>query len=145
MTAFTCRTVAYGSPAYHQTVDLRDRILRQPLGLAFTPEQLAAEKDDLHLTIWSAHTLAGCLVLTPQPAQTVKMRQVAIDPTYQGQGIGTMLVQYSEDVARKQGYTTMCCHARESAVSFYKKLGYTVKGDVFTEVTLPHYYMEKPL
>ena len=36
-------------------------------------------------------------------------------------------------------------HARETAVGFYEKLGYKVVGDKFTEVTIPHYVMEKKL
>jgi predicted GNAT family N-acyltransferase len=36
-------------------------------------------------------------------------------------------------------------HARETAVSFYKKLGYTKEGNVFEEVGIPHWKMTKPL
>jgi hypothetical protein len=36
-------------------------------------------------------------------------------------------------------------HARVNALGFYKKLGYTTFGNEFTEVTLPHFMMEKKL
>jgi predicted GNAT family N-acyltransferase len=36
-------------------------------------------------------------------------------------------------------------HARESAVGFYEKLGYQINSDVFNEVNIPHYVMEKRL
>lgn len=145
MTQLACQTVSYGSPAYHETIALRDAILRQPLGLRFTPAQLAAENDDIHLTIWADKELVGCLVLTPKDESTLKMRQVAIQPAFQGQGIGQQLVRASEALARERGFAVMMCHARETAVPFYEKLGYTKKGAVFMEVTLPHYYMEKAL
>jgi predicted GNAT family N-acyltransferase len=36
-------------------------------------------------------------------------------------------------------------HARKNAVGFYEKMGYQVTGDEFTELTIPHYIMEKQL
>jgi predicted GNAT family N-acyltransferase len=36
-------------------------------------------------------------------------------------------------------------HARKTAVGFYEKFGYQVSGNVFEEVTLPHFVMEKDL
>jgi predicted GNAT family N-acyltransferase len=36
-------------------------------------------------------------------------------------------------------------HARQSAVGFYQKLGYQIRGEEFEEVTIPHYEMQKQL
>jgi predicted GNAT family N-acyltransferase len=36
-------------------------------------------------------------------------------------------------------------HARDTAIGFYEKLGYKVKGDGFIEVNVPHHVMEKEL
>jgi predicted GNAT family N-acyltransferase len=36
-------------------------------------------------------------------------------------------------------------HARKTAVVFYEKLGYTSTGNEFTEVSIPHFVMEKRL
>jgi len=41
--------VPHGSPAYAQTVKLRQDMLRTPLGLTLTPAQLATETDQVHL------------------------------------------------------------------------------------------------
>jgi GNAT superfamily N-acetyltransferase len=73
------------------------------------------------------------------------MRQLAVVPELQKRGIGTALVEYSEDLARKAGYRRMILHARETAVAFYEKLGYSRLGDRFEEVTIPHWAMEKHL
>ncbi len=55
------------------------------------------------------------------------------------------MVKYSEDLARKLGLKEMVLHARETAVPFYERLGYTRVGDVFTEVTIPHRVMVRAL
>src|SRR5690606_36025981 len=40
----TIREVPYGSPLYYAVTELRRELLRRPLGLDFTPEELAREK-----------------------------------------------------------------------------------------------------
>jgi predicted GNAT family N-acyltransferase len=55
------------------------------------------------------------------------------------------LVKYSEEYAISKGYLNIELNARESAVAFYKKLGYTVEGDVFEEVSIPHFRMVKKI
>ena len=57
------------------------------------------------------------------------MRQVAVVGDLQGQGIGTALVKRSEAMARELGFRRMILHARETAVAFYEKLGYTKVGE----------------
>ena len=137
--------IPHNSPAYRQVVALRFRVLREPLGLTFTPEQLAAEAADTHVAIYADDRLAGCLMLQRQDAETVKMRQVAVAPEMQGQGIGRVLVTFAEDVARRQGYKTVQLNARETATPFYARLGYIPVGELFEEVGLPHLEMRKTL
>lgn len=139
------RLVAFNSEEYRQTVRLRDEVLRAPLGLTFTPEQLAAEANDLHLACFARGQLAGCLILTPQDRGAIKMRQVAVSPLVQKQGVGTILVRASEQIAAERGYQRMVLHARETAVPFYLRLGYEVAGEPFEEVTVPHRAMFKTL
>jgi predicted GNAT family N-acyltransferase len=54
-------------------------------------------------------------------------------------------MNYAENVARDNGYKKMIMHARKTAVGFYEKLGYTTTGNEFTEVSIPHFVMEKRL
>jgi GNAT superfamily N-acetyltransferase len=73
------------------------------------------------------------------------MRQVAVLPTLQGKGIGKILVQQTEQWARYNGWRTILLHARLTAVPFYEKLEYEIEGDVFEEVSVPHFKMKKKL
>lgn len=139
------RVVDFGLPAYSSTVELRRKVLRWPLGLDFTPEDLASEENDFHVAAMNDDEVIGCLVLTPIDEATIKMRQVAVEPEWQGTGIGKRLVDYSEYVARDEDYKTMILHARENVVPFYLKLGYQIVGEPFEEVTIPHRRMEKNL
>ncbi len=135
--------VAHGSPEYWATVDLRDSILRRPLGLQFSAEELEAEKDSHHVACHHGNRLVGCLVLRPFEGGDIRMRQVVVLPELQRQGIGKALINYSEALARKNGYRRMILHARDTAVGLYEKLGYSRFGEQFEEVTIPHWAMAK--
>ena len=144
MRAPALRWIAHGSPAYDALVELRRAVLRRPLGLDFTREQLAAESRQLHLGAWEGEAPVGCLALLVDGA-AARMRQVAVAPEAQGRGIGRRLVLEAEDEARRRGAARMELHARQTAVAFYERLGYCAEGGLFTEVGLPHRLMSKAL
>ncbi len=133
------------SPAYALAVALRHEVLRVPLGLRFTEAQLAGEADSHHLALFDGERLVGTLLLTLREDGAVQMRQVAVDPKRQGEGVGRTLVEEAERFARQQGFARMTLHARDTAVGFYERLGYAPVGDPFVEVGIPHREMEKPL
>ena len=137
------KEVSHGSEAYKATIDLRYKILREPLGLIYTQEQLDAEHADHHLAAYVENELVACLVLSPVDTHTIKMRQVAVSAACQGKGYGKELVKYSELWAKEHGYTVMALHARETAVPFYERLEYKNEGQPFIEVGLTHYKMWK--
>jgi N-acetylglutamate synthase-like GNAT family acetyltransferase len=138
--------VEFATPEYDETVKLRYKILREPLGLDFTEEQLAAEYSDFHLAAYDdTWILRGCLVLTPKNEKIIKMRQVAVDNIVQSKGFGSLLVKASEVYARAKGYDKMELNARDTAVVFYQKLGYNTEGGMFEEVSIPHFKMVKEL
>lgn len=136
---------AHGSVLYKAAVALRHRVLREPLGLAFTEEQLEAEKTQTHLVCLDGQQVIACAALVPQDVTTVKLRQMAVAPLYQGRYIGQQLLAYAEDVARAKSYERIVLHARETAIGFYEKSGFATTGEPFVDVTLPHRKMVKKL
>jgi len=139
------RLIEYGSNAYDDVIRLRYDILRKPLNLHFTAEQLAEEKSYYHLGYYASEILIACLMLVPEANGRMKMKQVAVDTDWQGKGIGAKLVKAAEAFSAEQGFTVMYCHARDTAVPFYEKLDYNRVGEMFEEVTIPHWEMEKAI
>lgn len=135
----------HGSKEYQQMVDLRNNILRKPLGLSFDPEELEREKEDILIGCFEEDKIEGCCLLTQAGHKEVRLRQMAVSPVLQGKGIGRVLMNFAENIARDRGYRKISMHARKNAVGFYEKLGYKTVGDEFFEVTIPHYIMEKSL
>ncbi len=139
------KIIDHGSDEYRQMVDLRYQILRKPLGLQFTEAELAEEKKDILLGCFDDDRLEACCLLTETAPKTVRLRQMAVGSGLQGKGIGRVLMSFAENIARDHGYKHITMHARKSAIGFYEKSGYRVCSDEFTEVTIPHYVMEKEL
>jgi predicted GNAT family N-acyltransferase len=137
--------IPFGSVWYALSVALRYDVLRKPLGLHFTAEQLSVEEKEYHIAYLENGEVLGILLLVPKENGVIKMRQVAVAEKMQGKGIGQLMVQFSESFAREKGFTTMDLNARKTAVPFYLKMNYTQVGDEFTEVTIPHYRMVKQL
>ena len=136
------KLIDHGSPEYQQMVQLRNDILRKPLGLVFLPDELEKEKEDILIGAFEDDKMLGCCMLINTDPGTVRLRQMAVLNTLQGKGIGKALMQFAENIARDRGYRKITMHARKTATGFYEKLGYTTNGVEFLEVTLPHVVME---
>ncbi len=145
MSEVEIRIVEYGSELQKKSVELRYRVLREPLGLVYTPEQLNAEKDEVHIVALNANIVVGVLLLKNVGNRILKMRQVAVESGLQGSGIGSQLVHFAENYAAQHGYTSIELHARQAAKDFYLKLAYGIEGEMFEEVGIPHYKMVKLL
>jgi GNAT superfamily N-acetyltransferase len=139
------RIIDYGSKEYRQMIKLRDDILRRPLGLGFTEEELAGERDNMLIGAFEEEDLLGCCMIVEENPTTARLRQMAVLNNLQGKGVGRALMQFAENLARDRGYKILSMHARKDAVGFYEKVGYKVKGNEFTEITIPHYLMEKQI
>jgi predicted GNAT family N-acyltransferase len=136
--------IEFGTPEHDESIRLRYDVLRRPLGIGFSADALAAEYKEFHLGFYDEQSvLRGILLLAPYSETVVKMRQVAVDTDCQRQGVGRQLVAFSEVFAKSKGFSKIMLHARLVAVPFYEKLNYTIFGEPFEEVGIPHRMMEK--
>jgi GNAT superfamily N-acetyltransferase len=132
--------VEHAGGRFHEAiVDLRYRLLRQPLGMVMDTRR---DGDCLYIVACEADRVIGVVALD---LVTRRLRQMAVDSHLQGRGIGRLLVERLELQARSLGYDRVELHARETARGFYERLGYAPVGEPFTEVGLPHIRMTKPM
>lgn len=137
-------TIPFGTPAYDDTIRLRTEVLRIPLDLEFDAKDLAEEYAQTHLVCYNnSNQLLACLVLLDLDGKSLKMRQVAVEPSFQKKGIGKFLVAASEQYAKEHQFKKMVLNARDVAIPFYEKLGYKKVGKPFTEVGIKHFKMTK--
>jgi predicted N-acetyltransferase YhbS len=139
------KQIDHGTKEYLQMVNLRDNVLRRPLGLTFSHDELVQEKEDTLIVCMDEEEMLGCCILTALDSETVRLRQMAVPDKLHGKGIGASIMSFAENLARDKGYSFISMHARNTAIGFYEKFGYQVKGAQFLEVNLPHHIMEKGL
>ncbi len=64
---------------------LREEILRKPLGLFFTKEELEIEKEHVHIAGFLGQEMCATAVLVPD-GDEMKMQRVALKAPFQGKG-----------------------------------------------------------
>jgi predicted GNAT family N-acyltransferase len=139
------KQIDHGTNEYLQMVNLRDNVLRRPLGLTYSHDELMSEKDDILIACIDEGEMLGCCILTALNNETVRLRQMAVANKLHGKGIGASIMSFAENIARDKGFSYISMHARNTAIGFYEKFGYKTKGEEFIEVNVPHHVMEKPL
>ena len=65
--------------------------------------------------------------------QTAMIGRVVVLPDYRGKGLGRMTVEATEEWIRELGYVSIRIDARDVAVGFYEKLGFSAGEPVVTE------------
>jgi predicted GNAT family N-acyltransferase len=136
----------HGSEGYLDLARLRDLHLRQPIGLRLYPEDRVGEEHHRHFALENEEgEIVGGLISVPLGNRTAKLRQMWIHPRLRTSGHGTCLLTTVEENLAASGVRKFILHARQNAVGFYRKNGYTSVGESFIEVGRPHQAMEKVL
>lgn len=138
--------VPYGSALYHESVELREALLRRPLGMTFSEYDLRTEPDDLMLGIVLDGVLVGSGVYIRQ-GDTLNLHFLAVKPDLQKGGVGTKILLEGERIARAEGYRRIRLDSRMDVISFYLKNGYVHDGEAYVlqPSNLVHQPMEKLL
>jgi len=139
------KEIEYDSIEYKKSVLLRDKVLREPLGLYYTDDYLLRDKGQIILGVFEEKILQAVLHLKIVNTSTIQMRQVAVKKNRQRKGVGTELVKYAEGIAKDRDFKRIELHSRQTSIPFYEKLGYNCIGEEFEEIGLPHRKMFKNL
>lgn len=140
------REITWGSADYQAALGLRDRGLRQPLGLNLNEADTAGEDRQRHFAAFDAHgQLIACITARPLGPDRAKLRQMVVDRRQRGAGIGAALLCFAEAALAQQGVRQIELSARAEAQGFYARAGYQVVSDPFLEVGILHVRMVKGL
>lgn len=140
----TIREITTADPVYPEVWELRDAVLRRPLGQSLRDDDISGDHlERIFIVQNDAGRAVACVMLRALPSGAFKLRQMAVSPAFQGTGIGRQLVEAAERAAWTSGAQRIEMNARAAVRSFYEKLGYAVEGEEFVEVGIPHFFMKK--
>lgn len=127
--------------------DLRYELLRKPWNRPYISTIDEDDNISFHALMLDDNgdaVAAGRLVFNSD--EEGQVRSMAVAQGMQGRGLGTKILLHLEDEARKKKFKRIILDAREGAVNFYKKNGYTVEGDSYILFgVIPHFRMTKIL
>ncbi len=124
---------------------LRYELLRKPWNQAIGSEKDEYENSAFHaMACDEKNNVVGVCRLQLNSSTEAQLRYMAVKNNMQGLGIGKKLINYLEKKAQKKGATKMILQARENAIDFYKKCGYSiVEKSYLMWGEIQHYLMEK--
>ena len=129
--------------AYYQ---LRWKVLRAPWNQPPGSEKDDMESGNFHLMAVDDDTNAvvACGRLQLNSLEEAQIRFMAVDPIYQGKGVGKKLMDALESEARIMGAKHIVLQAREIALPFYLSCGYSIIKPTFLLFgEIPHFLMQK--
>jgi GNAT superfamily N-acetyltransferase len=106
------------------------------------PESVATPKDDLpdthHVAAIRDGEVVGVMTLFSDPAPSgeadaLRIRWMAVRPELRGEGIGRLLLNEAFRVARERSAALVWADARDSALGFYERNGFSPIGKSFID------------
>ena len=138
------KQISYKSPEYYLELELRNDVLRKPLGMNLYDQDLSTEKNYIRIAAFNENQqIMGTLLLVPQENGVIQMKQMAVRESAQGMKIGNKIILFAEDLIISKGFSKIILNARKIALPFYLKSGYEIQGGEFQEVGIPHFKMSK--
>ena len=129
---------------FKEYFDFRWRILRKPWNQPKGSEQDEMDEDSIHIMAIIGDKVIGCGRGHFNSSIEAQIRYMAVDESFQGQGIGLGILKALEEELTENGAKEIILKARENAVSLYEKHGYEIyqEGEIlFGEIK--HYWMRK--
>ncbi|ORE88459.1 Histone acetyltransferase HPA2-like protein [Oceanococcus atlanticus] len=137
------------TPDWQAYQALRWAILRAPWLPGQSPQiepQGAAADVDHVIAKNDTNEVVGCGRIHWLGQGRAQIRAMAVATAYQGSGLGRMIMQHLETLARGRGVDMLILQAREHSIAFYQRCGFQVTGPGETLFgTIDHQWMSKAL
>lgn len=131
---------------WEQYYAMRYDVLRKPLNQPIGSERNDGDLIGIHFALYEDGMLRAIARLDRVDETTAQTRFVAVDPVVQGKGFGKLIMDAVEAKSIARGDKKMILHARDYALQFYLRLGYTeIEKSYKLFDVLQHYLMEKGL
>ncbi len=126
-------------------IAVRFRVFVSEQSIPAEEELDQADATATHAIALHQNRVVGTGRLLKKDSDTAVIGRMAVDLEWRRQGVGGLILEHLEEVARSLGMSQSVLHAQEYVKDFYAAHGYVEQGDVFLEVGIPHIEMRKEL
>lgn len=129
--------------------DLRLAVLRP--AAPRVPSAYDEDPATVHVGGFDGERVVGCASVFPEPFDDEpaawRLRGMAVEPSYQGRGVGRLVLDAAVAAAAEAGAPLMWANGRVSAMQFYLRQGWQARGEEFRygPAQLPHLVIVKRL
>jgi GNAT superfamily N-acetyltransferase len=127
--------------------EIRYITLREEWGQPIGSEHLVDDHSSYHALAIGHHgePVGVCRMHFNSPTET-QIRMMGVLSGIRTKGAGSALIQHFEKIAKQEGSQKMVLDARDNAIKFYEKNGYSlVRQTHILWGLIPHFWMEKVL
>ena len=124
---------------------LRWELLRKPLGFEQGSEKDNLENVSTHRVIKKDNRFIAIGRLHFIDNKTAQIRYMGVEEEFQKKGLGKLIVKEFERISIKKNIFKIILYSRESAVMFYRKLGFITIEKAYRLKDVQHFLMEKLL
>ncbi|ALS00944.1 hypothetical protein ATZ33_06040 [Enterococcus silesiacus] len=127
------KIVNWNSEEYWAGIKLRNQLLKTSAGKAWINDLPLNEKKDIHMAAMIDGRVVGTLLLSMKTQTAAQIKQVAIDESYQGFGLGKKLLESAERIAELMNFQSVFLTGRKQAWGFYDHFGYQSVGCAYSD------------
>jgi len=132
------------SDANKEILDLRFQAFVVEKNVPKNIEFDGKDAQHMHFCLYDDSALIGC-ARGNIDSDVIHIGRVTVKNNLRGKGYGKKLFTFIEDYARRNNCVYMELGAIETAVEFYKKIGFITVGEYYMEAGWPHISMKKVL
>lgn len=123
-----------------ETYPIRKLVLRKEF--PNETHQFSGDFDEttFHLGYFVNDIIVGVVTIM-KSGGVAQLRGMAVSESFQGKGVGKILVKNAEEILIKNGISKIWMNAREKAVPFYESCGYKIEGEIFIIKPIGYHYL----
>jgi GNAT superfamily N-acetyltransferase len=106
--------------------DLRWRILRKPWNQPKGSQRDEYEEEAIHVMACLNDKVIAVGRAHFNSSDEAQIRYMAVESSFQGRGVGSLILRELERRAKEEGAQHMILNGRENAIGFYQKNGYEI-------------------
>ena len=133
--------INYNSPEYQKALRLREDVMRKPLGLLLSEEDVKDDGKRIHISKDIIMMSSFAVVLY----KIAHIYSVFVKQELQNKGFGQRLMAYAENYAKSQGAKRLYVEGRKAAKNFYQKCGFSSCGLEYIDMNIVHQDMRKDI